>query len=107
MKPLVYIAGPYTSPDPVTNVRDAVFAAESVRALGAVPFVPHLFHLWHTISPHPYEFWMGVDFDMLDRCDAVWRLPGASPGADREVDRALIAGKPVFFGIRGLAEWIG
>jgi len=104
--PLIFIAGPYTAPDPVTNVRDAVFAGESVVGLGAVPFVPHLFHLWHTISPHDYEFWMNIDFAMLDRADAVWRLDGESPGADREVDRAMAAGKPVFYGVRGLADWL-
>lgn len=106
MPSLVYIAGPYTSPDPVTNVRDAVFAAETVRALGGVPFVPHLFHLWHTISPHDYDFWMALDFDMLARCDVVWRIPGESPGADREVAEAAKRGISVVIDVRSLADVI-
>lgn len=57
MKPLIYIAGPYTCPDPVLNTRKAVAVAESVLALGGAPVVPHLTMLWHLISPKPVEEW--------------------------------------------------
>lgn len=55
----------------------------------AVPLVPHLTVLWDTVFPHPYEDWMRLDFNMIERCDAVFRLQGESPGADREVEHAI------------------
>jgi len=35
-------------------------------------------------------------------CDAVLRIPGESPGADDEVDRATIEGIPVYYDIDDL-----
>lgn len=51
MKPLVYIAGPYSHPDPVLNVREACLVADQIVTMGAAVIVPHLSMLWHTISP--------------------------------------------------------
>lgn len=93
----IYIAGPYTNGDPVLNIRKTIEAADELRELGYVPFIPHLSHLWHLISPHEYEYWMLYDFEWLERCDALLRLPGESEGADREIDRMHILGKPVFY----------
>lgn len=39
---------------------------------------------------------------VLERCDAVLRLPGESPGADREVHYAISLGKPVYYGLEEL-----
>jgi hypothetical protein len=93
--PLVYIAGPYSQPDPVLNTRAAIDWAEQVAKLAAVPVVPHLSHLWHLISPHDYEWWLAYDLAILARCDALLRIPGNSPGADREVEWAGEHGIPV------------
>lgn len=49
----VYIAGPYTKPDPCINTHNAIMVGEQVWSAGMVPFVPHLTHFWHTIKPHP------------------------------------------------------
>ena len=43
---------------------------------------------------------MGAAF--LRRCDAVLRLPGKSPGADKEVKEAQALDMPVYFGIEDL-----
>jgi hypothetical protein len=99
MKELVYIAGPYTGGDPRINVIKAIDAAEKVAEAGYVPYVPHLNHLWDSIHPHDYEFWMEQGAEFLDRCDAVLRLPGESPGADREVVMAIEAGMHVYYGV--------
>jgi hypothetical protein len=89
MKPLyVYIAGPYTAPNPVVNTREAIIAGERVRSAGHYPFVPHLNLLWELIQPLPYACWLDLDIAFLKKCDALIRLPGHSPGADREVDIA-------------------
>lgn len=88
-KKVVYVAGPYTKPDPGANVNTAILYADALLDRGVVPLVPHLTHLWHLVSPKPYEAWLSIDFDYLLRCDALVRMPGESPGADREVLFAL------------------
>lgn len=100
----VYIAGPYTNPDPCINTRNAILAAEEVVKLGHTPFVPHLTHLWHLISPHDIEFWYEYDFKWLLSCDALLRLPGKSTGADNEVSFADKHNIPVFCSIDALPE---
>ena len=51
----VYISGPYSGGDPALNVRAAVEAADAVLSAGHTPYCPHLSHLWHLVSPKPYE----------------------------------------------------
>jgi hypothetical protein len=92
----VYVAGPYSTGDQVINTRNAVQMALALLGVGLVPICPHLSMLAHLISPQPYEFWMAWDFAMLERCDALLRLPGESSGADREVARAHDLHLPIF-----------
>lgn len=40
------------------------------------------------------------------RCDALYRMEGDSPGADREVEFANMHNIPVFFDIDDLNEWL-
>ena len=97
MKPLVYIAGPYTHPDPIVNVREAVSTADILYEYeNVIPVVPHLTMFWHLVHPHPVEFWYEYDLCILRRCDAVFRMKGESTGADAEVDLAEKLGLPVF-----------
>ncbi len=84
----VFISGPYTLGDVAVNVRNACLAAEQVKDAGHLPFVPLLYHLWHLVSPHDYEYWMALDDEWLRECDAIFRLPGQSAGADREIELA-------------------
>lgn len=95
----IYIAGPYTKGDVAVNVRNAILAAEEVSKRGHVPFIPHLTHFWHLVSPHEYQFWLHQDIHWLKACDAVLRLPGESSGADKEVDIAIKLGMPVYYTI--------
>lgn len=99
MKDLIYIAGPYTGGDPRINVIKAIDAGEKVAEAGFVPYIPHLNHVWDHIHPHDYEFWMDQGAEFLTRCDAVIRLPGESPGADREVDMAKKMQIKVYYGV--------
>jgi len=106
-RPLVYIAGPYAHPDPVANTHNAVKMADGLHATGLVTcVVPHLSLLWHAISPQPPEHWYDYDLAILARCDALYRIPGPSTGADHEVafaeDRARI---PVFHAQTDLIDW--
>lgn len=101
----VYVAGPYLS-NPARGIRAAVDAADRILELGAIPFVPHLTHLWHLISPHSYEEWLGYGLEWLDGCDLVLRLPGVSDGVDQEVEHARRALIPVIFGIEDMVEYL-
>ncbi len=105
-KPLVYIAGPYTNPDPVENIHRAVVVADSILDV-CWPVVPHLTGTWHMISPKPYDFWLAIDLELMKRCDAVYRYPGASSGADAEVIAAVNAGLPVVYTEKDLRAFCG
>lgn len=105
--PLVYVAGPYTRPDPVANTHAAIRLADELIEAGKVtPVVPHLTLVWHLVSPRAdVEFWYSLDLALVARCDALLRMPGASMGADREVAFAEKRGIPVFRHVQALHEW--
>lgn len=104
MNPLIYVAGPYTS-DPVPCTQAAVKAGEEIERLGCDVVIPHLSMLWDLISPAPATRWYERDNAVLVRCDAVFRMPGLSSGADAEVALALDHGIPVFYNLSTLADW--
>lgn len=105
-KPLVYVAGPYSHPDPVANTHKAIAFADRLWAEGLVaPHVPHLTLLWHLQIPHPIEVWYELDLAVLIRCDAVYRMAGESTGADAEVAVAASRDIPVFTTLGRLYEW--
>jgi len=116
-RPVLYVAGPYTHPDPSHNVHQAVtFAAHLMDHGLAWPLVPHLSMLWDAIAPRPYADWLALDFALLERCDGLVRLPGVSTGADGETDWCDEQGVPwlavpdawgdLTFDLR-LRSWIG
>lgn len=93
----VYVAGPYTKGDVAVNVRKAIEAADLLLAFGYAPFLPHLTHFWHLVCPRPYEHWIKLDAAWVEVCDALYRLPGESEGADDEVEQARNLEIPVFY----------
>lgn len=95
----IYIAGPYTQGDVAQNVKTAISEGDYLARFGHVVFIPHLTHFWHMVHAHEYEFWMNQDLAWLEVCDAVLRLPGESQGADREVEAAKAAGKPIYYSV--------
>lgn len=107
MKSKVYIAAPYTKGDVAMNVRSVIEAADELVRLGFAPYLPHLTHFWHLVSPHPIEFWYANDNEWLPMCDALLRLPGESHGADDEITLAQKLGIPVFYSIDNLVHEMG
>lgn len=97
---LIYVAGPYTKGDVAQNVREAIITGNNLHALGHMPFIPHLAHFWHLLIPHEIDYWYKYDMTWLEKCDAVFRFPGESEGADKEVARALELGMPVYTSYR-------
>ena len=94
-KPRIYVAGPLTGPAHQQNVEAAIKTGDILLTMGFHPFVPHLDDFWHARYPHDYETWMEWDFSWLDCCDVLYRMPGESAGADREVARAKAYMVPV------------
>ena len=100
----VYIAGPYTHPDPAANTRRAILVGDEVWNRGFIPYVPHLTYFFHLICPHPYEDWVELDNAWIPMCQCLLRLSGPSSGADAEVSLALSLGIPVYHSIEALVE---
>ena len=88
----VYIAGPYTQGNTFENVETAVRVGNTVANLGHIPFIPHLYHFWNRKHEHDYDFWMRQGRQWLLSCDAILRLDGKSPGADKEMTEAMSNG---------------
>jgi len=95
----VYVAGPMSRGNLLEHVRNAIQAGDQIIRAGGIPYLPQVQILWEIASPKAYEHWMELDFAWIERVDCLIRLPGESPGADREVEHARKIGKPVFFGV--------
>ena len=100
----IYVAGPVSKGDQFLNCRAAYIAAAELMAAGHEPFVPHLSFPIHMLAPQEYERWMQWDFAWLAQCEAILRLDGESPGADREVAEAERLGLALYFGNAGLGR---
>lgn len=101
---LIYIAAPYSEPDPVVNTHGVLRIADALLENGFTPVIPHLNLLWHLFSPKPYETWLAYDRGLLERCDAVLRVPGFSVGAARETRFAKSMNIPVIHSQSGSPE---
>jgi hypothetical protein len=117
MKPLVYIASPYTKGDPAINTHFQAKVFDELMNDGVViPFVPLVSHFLHLISPRPYQDWIEYDLALIPRCDACLRLDAVhvplgyketrSSGADGEVAECQRLGKPVFYNKQDLYAWV-
>lgn len=100
----VYIAGPYTRGDVGYNVHNAIVAGNILLQAGHLPYVPHLSHFMHLQKPQSYETWMELDRVWLLQCQALLRLPGDSPGADKEWATAMHSGIPCFAGMEDFIQ---
>lgn len=105
-RPLIYIAGPYTKGDPVQNTRRACLLADRLNESGRFfAYVPHVTMLQHFLTPQDHAFWVDYGCALVQRCDAVLRMDGISPGADRETAHAEGRGIPVFSSVSELEAW--
>lgn len=110
-KPLCYLAGPISKPDPLINVRSAIMLYQRLINDDVVtPFCPHLSILVPLVAggaeTSDHEYWLKHDFEVIDHCAAVYRMDGESVGADQEVEYAAeVLGIPVFRELTGLYAW--
>jgi hypothetical protein len=101
----IYIAGAYTKGDIALNIREAILMADKLIELGHIPYIPHLTHFWHLISPKEYRFWLEYDNNFIDYwAEGLLRLNNSSAGADGEVTRAQKVGIPIYYDIKDLPK---
>ena len=116
-KPIIYIASPYTNGDPAINVRFQCCIFDQLLSEGRVwPIAPLWTHFQHTLFPRPYKDWLEYDKAFLPLYDGCLRLNAEesalnyiekeSSGADGEVEAFKLIGKPVFYSIESLYEWV-
>lgn len=92
-KPLIYVAGPYSSDTPdgiMKNVNRAIDVGLQLKELGFLPIVPHLSHWFDQRHLEkfgelaPYEFYMELDEALITFANGVYKI-GDSPGVEREL----------------------
>jgi hypothetical protein len=105
-KPIIYVAGPYTKPDPAINVANAMMVGHWLMSNGAYAIVPHLSHFMHIQQSRPYREWLDQDKAILARCDGLYLIPGESPGADEEVELCHNLDLPVFTNDDEFRDWL-
>lgn len=103
----IYVAGPISQGDPVSNCQRAIEVGFELMDLGYAPYVPH--YSWFvdvesTYGKGRYTQWISLDFSWITVCRALLRLPGPSKGADREVKWAKRLGIPVYESVEALRE---
>ncbi|MFJ4254244.1 DUF4406 domain-containing protein [Microbacterium sp. NPDC090003] len=111
---LILIAGPYrsgTDGDPAriaANLARLEEASAPIFRLGHVPMIGEWVALpiLRTLGPDQSadestngDVMYETAHRLLQHCDAVLRLPGASAGADKDVEIARERGLPVYFAI--------
>lgn len=108
----VYCASPYSASTPkqvAVNILHAERVGVEVRALGHVPFVPHIALPPFPVSMSIEDQWepaMRECMSHLQSCDAIL-LTGdwhASKGCRAELEAACRWGKPVFFSLAHLMQ---
>jgi len=115
---LILIAGPYrsgTNDDPQLmkkNLDRLESVALPLFRKGHIPFIGEwialpLIHLAGSQKPGD-EAWEEIQYPvahrMLEKCDAVLRLEGASKGADEDVKKAKARGLKVYYSIEEVPD---
>lgn len=115
---MVYIAGPYTSPnghdhkgyhDIEENISQARRAAAQLAVRGIPYFCPHM-HSAHfeVITPEvPPQFWYELNMGFLAMCRTIWLLPGwsKSNGTLAELEFAAKTGMTICMSIEEVECW--
>lgn len=100
----VYIASPYAKGNTTINVKRQHDVYDQLLDIGFYPIMPLLNHYHDLIHPRHSEDRMRIDFESVKMSHIVLRLPGESPGADREVELAKKLGILVVYSIEELLE---
>jgi len=93
----IYVAGPLTQGDTLQNIRRAVLAGDALIEQGHDPLVPHCMALADMIAHQPYGVWMRVVTAWLRVAEALFVLPGFSPGTLEEIALAMELHIPIYY----------
>lgn len=106
----VYLSGPLTTgtQNVMANIAEAMRVGRELRKLGYGVYIPHLGYFWEVAYPGEwnYDNCLEYDADWINKCDALYRLPGQSTGADREVNYAISDDIPVLHSIDEAREFL-
>jgi hypothetical protein len=105
--PRVYVAGPYTQGDREANVRENLRIASVLLDKGYAPYAPLLTHYQHEAFPRDPSDWLSLDLAWLEKAHCLLRTPGASRGADIEVEFCRRNCIPVFYTIADMEAYFG
>ena len=101
---VVYLSGPMTYGSQFGNVREAMRQAALLRDAGCAVMVPQLTAFWDLVYPGDYDTYIAMDCALIERCDLLIRIPGASKGCELEVAHAHAHGIEVFEGT--VEQWL-
>lgn len=113
---MIYLASPYTHPDPRVRERrfqEACRVSASLLRAGVVVFSPiaHSHPIANYGLPTSWEFWSQVDREYLARCDllAILTIPGwrESTGVQAEIEIAKELGLRIIYINPGELELTG
>ncbi len=93
----LYISGPISQGNMRENLDRGIDAGYEAWEAGWLPFIPHLGESLVNRHNMSYEAIMAYDLQWVERCDALLRISGESPGAEREVALAKRLGKTVLY----------
>lgn len=106
-RPLVYIACPLTVGNRNLHYFNACETERQLMDSGFAPCNPaHTMVLpfaWQ--KEYSHDIWLDCCFPLVERCDALLRIPGYSVGADAECSHATRHNVPIFYSIEDLEEW--
>lgn len=111
---IVYIAGPYTNPDPDQVKRNVTLATKAAldmaeKHIGFLSPIRNSAHFNSMLGVNDpgYEFWISMTLALLVGCDAIFFCPGweSSHGAKGEYEYAQKLGLPIFDDIDQLNAW--
>ncbi len=100
----VYLAGPITQGDREHNFNQAADAHKDLLLAGFAVLNPMLSMKLPGCWDIPHRTWLDSDLPWVECAEAVLRLPGASMGADEEVEHAKEFCIPVFTDAAALIE---
>jgi len=89
---VIFVAGPYSQGNMAYNVRKAMEVGIKLNDMGHYAVIPHFTHFLDMMFPRPYEYWLELDNRIIPKCTALYRIPGASSGADKELELAKSLG---------------
>jgi len=100
----VYVSGPLTTGNRRKNLKTAVAVSNELIELGFAPFCPHLNDYIDNTEKYSWDVWLDIDEAWVAVSDIVLRIPGESPGGDREVALAEKLDIPVVYSVDELVS---